>query len=144
MTTCLILCWSQAPWLVCGYATPHLSIRTSIDFIIWATAARLLDRSTPAGLCSPRASLSRFTTALSLDHFLIDTDHCRLGTPHKSCSWGDDLTQSFNRHNLAPCQTHSNPYAWPFFLLLTHQLRRQHVHLLPNISHPLTGAMMKR
>ena len=38
----------------------------------------------------------------------------------------------------------SNPYTCPFFLLLTHQLWGQHVNLLPNVSHPLTGAMMKR
>ncbi|ROL44594.1 hypothetical protein DPX16_18305 [Anabarilius grahami] len=33
---------------------------------------------------------------------LIDTDHCRPGTPHKSCSFGDALTSlSSSHHNLA-------------------------------------------
>ena len=41
-------------------------------------------------------------------------------------------------------QTRSNPYTSSFFLPLKHQLLGQHVYLLPNISHPLTGAMMKR
>ncbi|ROI15141.1 PIH1 domain-containing protein 1 [Anabarilius grahami] len=36
-----------------------------------------------------------------LGPLLIDTDHCRPGTPHKSCSFGDALTQSSSHHNLA-------------------------------------------
>ena len=32
---------------------------------------------------------------------LIDTDHCRLGKPHKSCSFGDALIQSSSHHNSA-------------------------------------------
>lgn len=36
-----------------------------------------------------------------------------------------------------------NPYTCPFFLLLTNQLWGQNVQLIPNISHPLTSAMMK-
>ena len=30
-----------------------------------------------------------------------DTDHCRLGKPHESCSFGDALTQLSSHHNLA-------------------------------------------
>ena len=34
-----------------------------------------------------------------------------------------------------PCQSRSDPYTCPFFLLSTHQLQELTVHLLPNISH---------
>ena len=107
----------------------HLSIRTSMNF------------SLPACISEPWSpmTLSLVHHCSLLGPLLIDTDHCRLGTPHKSCRFGVALTQSSG-----PCQTCPNSYACPFFLLLTDQLWGQHVHLLPNISHPLTGAMMKR
>ena len=73
-----------------------------------------------------------------LGPLLIDTDHCRLGTPHKSCSYEDALTRSSSHHNLALIKLAQT------LLLLTHQLGGQHVHSLPIISHPLTGVTMKR
>ncbi|KAK3555256.1 hypothetical protein QTP86_014834 [Hemibagrus guttatus] len=38
----------------------------------------------------------------SLGPRLIDTDHCRPGTPHKSCSFVDALIQLFSHLNLVP------------------------------------------
>ncbi|KAK3529736.1 hypothetical protein QTP86_000877, partial [Hemibagrus guttatus] len=70
----------------------------------------------------PPKTLSPVHHCSFLGPLFIDTDHCRPGTPHKSCSFGDVLIQWSSHHNLALHQTRSNPYACPFFLLLTHQL----------------------
>ena len=60
-----------------------------------------------------------------LGPLLIGTDHCRQGTPLKSYSFGDALTQWCRHH------------------ILTLVKQGQHVHLLSKITHPLTGAMIK-
>ncbi|ROI79356.1 Succinate--hydroxymethylglutarate CoA-transferase [Anabarilius grahami] len=49
----------------------------------------------------PPMTLSPVHRCSFLGPLLIDTDHCRPGTPHKSCSFGDALTQSSSHHNLA-------------------------------------------
>ncbi len=41
-----------------------------------------------------------------------------------------------------PCQSHSDLFTCPFFLLPTHEIQEMTVHLLPNISHPSTGAIV--
>ncbi|KAK1880970.1 Sorting nexin-29 [Dissostichus eleginoides] len=52
---------------------------------------------------------------------LVGTDHCRPGTPHKSCSFGDALTQSFSHHNLALVKV-------AHILTLTHFCCFQHIN----------------
>jgi len=49
----------------------------------------------------PPMTLSPVHYCSFLGPLLIDTDHCRPGTPHKSCSFGDGLTKSSSHHNLA-------------------------------------------
>jgi len=89
----------------------HLSIRTSINFL-----SNLSYSSSSVGsdhtINEPRPpmTLSPVHHCSFLGALLIDTDHCRPGTPHKSCSFGDALTQS---SQFGPCQTRSNPYACP-------------------------------
>lgn len=78
---------------------------------IWDTVARLLDQITWASL-----HYSSFGPLL--------IDHYRLGT----------ITRA------AVLKNHSNTYACPVYLILTHFS----VNLLPNISQPLTGAMVER
>lgn len=85
--------------------------------VIWATVACLLHYTTQARLCSlpPLLRLGhswpcRWFTTVSL------LDHCKLGTPHMSCSFG--------------------PYACMFFLLLTHQLWGQIVLFLHKYMSP--------
>ena len=46
--------------------------------------------------------------------------------------------------HFGPCQTRSNPYACLFFLFLNTSTLNQHVHLLLDVFHPLTGAMIKK
>lgn len=109
----------------------HLSIRTGLKAFS-NLIAHLLDLTIRASLHSPRASLShgcpwlcRLFTAVFQCYFLgtllIDTDHCIPGKPHKSCSFGEALTQSSSHHNN---QTRPNPYLGTFFLLLAHQLNK--------------------
>ncbi|ROI16091.1 hypothetical protein DPX16_7144 [Anabarilius grahami] len=74
-----------------------------LAFLTSTWMARLLDRTTRASLRSPRVppmTLSPVHHCSFLGPLLIDTDHCRPGTPHKSCSLGDALTQSSSHHNL--------------------------------------------
>ena len=150
-----------APWLACSYAAPyatncmhcvfwHLSVRTSINFFR-ATVAHLLDRTTRASLRSPHASVSLghpwsvagsplFLPWTTFDRYWpLQTEN----TPQELQFWrcSDPVVQP---SQFGPCQTRSNPYTCLFFLLPTHQLWGQHVHLLPNMPHPLTGAMMKK
>ena len=56
------------------------------------------------------------------------------------------LTQSSSHHNWALVKvTHKSlPYACIFFLIPTHQLQELIVHLLHNISHPFTCAIIPR
>ena len=130
----------------------HLSIRTSINFFSNLSNSSLsvgsdhMDWSLlPTCIYETWAmTLSPVQHCSILGPLLIDTDHCRPGTPHKSCSSGDALAQSSSNHNLALVKLAEILMLAPFFLPLTHQLWGQHVDLLPNISHPLTGDMMKR
>lgn len=75
---------------------------------------------------------------------VLTTAHCVAGTPHKICCFGDALTQSYRIHNLAQVKNHSDPCRCPLFLLPTHHLQQLTFHLLPNISHPLTGVIVTR
>ena len=105
-----------APWLLCSpirnklqcavYSNTFLSEPSLTSLAIWTTIAVCwigphgpaftphvhqwtLVAHNPVRRCSVLGSL------------LIDTDHCRPGTPHKSCSSGDALTQSSSHHILA-------------------------------------------
>ncbi|MEQ2302918.1 hypothetical protein AMECASPLE_011555 [Ameca splendens] len=55
-----------------------------------------------------------------LGPFLLCADHCRLGTAHMSCSFGDALTQLSRHLNLV--QFAQILTLAQLFLLLTHQL----------------------
>ena len=88
----------------------HLSIRTNMN-----SFSNLSNSSSSVGLDhTGQPSLLMCINepwppmTLSPDHYcsflgplLIDTDHCRLGTSHKSCSFGDILTWSSSHHNVA-------------------------------------------
>lgn len=93
--------------------------------------------------CPPMTLLPIHLFSL-LGSLLVGADHSMPGASHKSCSFGDALTQLSSHYNLALCQSHSNPYGCPFFLLLTHRLQGQSVPLLPNISNPLSSAIVMR
>lgn len=80
-----------------------------------------------------------------LVQFLVDTKHCILGRPFKTCCFRDTLTQLSSHHNLVlvkvvqicrpvhfPASNTQNFKNW--FCLL----------LVPNISHHLTGATVTR
>ncbi|KAF7701884.1 hypothetical protein HF521_001167 [Silurus meridionalis] len=54
----------------------------------------------PSLLTWPPTTLSPVHHCSFLGALLIDTDHCRLGTSHESCSFEDALTQTSRRHNL--------------------------------------------
>lgn len=90
--------------------------------------------SLPTPINEPRLPMTLLLVphCFFLGAFLINNDHSTLGTPDKSCSFGDPHTQSSSHHNLAFCSTFSNPYTCLFFMLLTTQLWGQHVLLFPN------------
>ncbi|KAI5103567.1 NACHT, LRR and PYD domains-containing protein 12-like isoform X3, partial [Silurus meridionalis] len=105
MTTCLILCWSP---FYCQNS-PDLSSINSINFFsslsYRSSSVGWYHRDQPSLLTcinDPRPP----TTPLPVHHcsflgaLLIDTDHCRPGTSHKSCSFEDALTQTSRRHIL--------------------------------------------
>lgn len=51
----------------------------------------------------------------------MDTSHCRLQTPRKSCGFGDALTHFLSRHNLIPAKLAQ-------ILTLAHLVHFQHVN----------------
>ena len=107
------------------YGLFHRSIiKFSAAFV---TVALLWDQTTEAAL-TQHISLS---VALS---WTAVGNHFILGTRHKTCRFGEALTQSFSYHS---CESHSNPH---FFLLPTHEHEELVVHFLHNISHSWTGA----
>lgn len=75
---------------------------------IWATVARFFGSDHMGQPLLPKCiCFSCLPMTLSLvQHYcflralLIDTSHYRLGTPHKSCSFEDVLTQSTSHHSL--------------------------------------------
>ncbi|KAI5090208.1 hypothetical protein C0J45_20343 [Silurus meridionalis] len=48
----------------------------------------------------PHVALSPVHHCSFLEALLINSDHCRPGTSHKSCSFGDAPTQTSRRHDL--------------------------------------------
>lgn len=82
-----------------------------------------------------------FTTVPYLEPPLINTDHCRLGTPHTSCSCGDALPS-----RLAFTIWPSSNWLKSLHLLIfpaSNTLNfRRNVQLVPNVSHPITGVMI--
>lgn len=113
---------------------------------VWVTAAHLLGRTTQTSLHSPLA-VSLGCQWPWLVHYcsflgplLIDTDHCRLGISHKTCSIRDAPTESTLSNFLKSSDLHifsANPNR------LTDQLWWLNVHLLSDIYHSLTCGMMK-
>lgn len=88
-------------------------------------------------------TLSPVHQSIFFGPLLLGPDHCMPRTSHKSCSFGNALILSSSHYTFDPCHTHSNPYACHFFFLLsTHQLQGQHVHLLPSISCPHADAIV--
>lgn len=77
-----------------------------------------------------------------LGSLVVGTNHCVLETPHRSCCFGDALTQSSSHHNFALKSFRS--LLLLIFLLPKHQLQKCTAPLLPNISHPLIGAISLR
>ena len=120
----------------------HPPLRTSINFF-----SNLNNSSSSVGsdhmgqpsqpACNnepwPPMTLSPVHHCSFLGPLLIDTNHCRHGCSAELQFWrcSDPVVQP---SQFGPCQTCSNPYTCPFFLLLTHQFWGQHVHLLPNTT----------
>lgn len=68
---------------------------------------QLLFETPQASQCSIMCSQPWMPMTLSLVHqlsffgpHLLNTNQCMSGTMHKTCSFGDALTQSFSHHNL--------------------------------------------
>ena len=132
----IITCPSLTLWHWCVAMQPYtqqtvmhcafwrLSIRTSINFCSGLSNCNLSFESEPGSLRMCISELSLHMTLTLVHHcsffgpLLIDIDQYRLGTTHSRCSSGEALP-------------------------LTHLLWGQNVHFLPNMSQPLTGAMMK-
>lgn len=137
----------KGTWPVCTYAVPYtanydalVSVRTYMNFfgsLSYVNPSVESAHTRPAFVpcmhqwAGPPATLSLVHHCFYLGPLLIDTDQCKNG-----------LTQSPSQ--FGSCQTHSNPDTCPLFLLLTHQLWGENVHLLPNIAHLQTGATMRR
>ncbi|KAK3556042.1 hypothetical protein QTP70_001853 [Hemibagrus guttatus] len=90
--------------------TLYYNIRTSINFFSNLSNSSSSFGSDHTGQPSlptcinepwPPMALSTVHHCSFLGPLLIDTDRCRMGTPYKSCSFGDALIQSSNHHNLA-------------------------------------------
>lgn len=114
------------------YSDTFLSEIALHFWAIWSTAACLLHQTTQVSLPCALVSLGRHDLSLVyhcpfLGPQLIDSDHCRQGTPHKSCSFGDGVTQTPSHHNLALFKLVKFVKD---FLFLTHQLRGQNFHFL--------------
>lgn len=119
-----------------------LSIRTNMNFfsnLSYNSSSVGSDHtgqpSLPMCISEPVASSPLFL----LGPRLIDTDHSRLATLYKSCSFGDALTQQSSHHSLSDLLL-----MLLYFILLLNFKDTKFVYLLLYISQPLTSSMMKR
>lgn len=65
-----------------------------------------------------------------LGPLLAGTYYCKLGTPHKTCCFGDAFIQPSSHHHLAIVKVTQIT----FFVLPTHKRQELTVHLLHKIS----------
>lgn len=73
-------------------------------------------------------------------------NQCIPKTPHNTCCLIRPTVPVIKPSQCGPLLNWllENPYACPFFMLPTHYIWALTVHLLPNVSHPLTGATVMR
>lgn len=98
----------------------------------------------PSQACdsSDQSTLSMLNHYSFLEQLMLDTDHCKPGTPHQSCSFAGALTQSSRHHNLVPVkltQIHTLAHFSSLYLITFEDKM-----LLAKLSHLLTSAVMKR
>lgn len=81
--------YNHSPDIVLVLVLESRTQQTMMLFVFWQLAIVCWIRSHGPASTQPSCHLQ-----------FINTKHCRLGIPHKSCSFGEDVTQS-SHHNLA-------------------------------------------